>query len=204
MVNVRPVQLDDVEALYKISLATGFEGGDASHLYTDARLIGHVYAAPYALLEPRLALVIEDAYGVAGFAVGAIDTTRWEDRLEKEWWPQLRPRYVDPPEASKASWSSDERRASMIHHPTRTPAEVTGKYPAHIHLNLFPRLQGRGFGSKLLEDWQRIAGECGAKGIHVGVNHANQRAIRFWAKVGFTSVTPVRPATGRTLWMGRD
>ncbi len=33
---------------------------DTSHLYADPRLMGHIYAAPYALLEPALALVVED------------------------------------------------------------------------------------------------------------------------------------------------
>ncbi len=36
------------DACYSISLATGFAGGDASHLYRDPRLMGHIYIAPYA------------------------------------------------------------------------------------------------------------------------------------------------------------
>ena len=57
---IRPFARGDLDALYAISLATGLAGGDASAIYDDPRLIGHIYAAPYALLEPRLALVAED------------------------------------------------------------------------------------------------------------------------------------------------
>lgn len=92
MPTIRQVRPDDLDALYRISLATGLAGGDASHLYADPRLMGHIYAAPYALLEPQLALVVEDSEGVAGFAVGATDTTAWEQRLERDWWPALRVR----------------------------------------------------------------------------------------------------------------
>ena len=49
-------------------LATGHEGGDASHLYEDAKLMGQIYSAPYALLEPTLVLVVADGDEVAGFA----------------------------------------------------------------------------------------------------------------------------------------
>jgi hypothetical protein len=60
VLQIRPFRPGDLAALYAISLATGHEGGDASHLYEDGSLIGHIYSAPYAILEPRLALIIED------------------------------------------------------------------------------------------------------------------------------------------------
>jgi len=41
----------------------GTRGGDASHLYKDAELMGHIYSAPYALLEPGLVLVAVDGDG---------------------------------------------------------------------------------------------------------------------------------------------
>jgi hypothetical protein len=41
--------------------------GDALHLYEDAKLMGHVYSAPCALLEPTLVLVVVDGDEVAGF-----------------------------------------------------------------------------------------------------------------------------------------
>ena len=70
MLDIRPFKPADLDALYAISLATGHEGGDATHLYEDGKLIGHIYAAPYALLEPDFALVVEDDHGIAGFALG--------------------------------------------------------------------------------------------------------------------------------------
>ncbi len=94
MLNIRQFRSDDLDALYGISLATGLAGGDASHLYADPKLMGHIYAAQYALLEPQLALVVEGGDGLAGFAVGATDTTAWERRLEQSWWPSLRERYA--------------------------------------------------------------------------------------------------------------
>src|SRR5216110_2156808 len=104
MLNIRPFHADDLDALYGISLATGLAGGDASHLYADGRLMGHIYAAPYALLEPQLALVVEDSDGVAGYVVGATDTTAWEQKLEQAWWPPLRQRYALPAEVDASRW----------------------------------------------------------------------------------------------------
>lgn len=202
MVRIRPVRLEDVDALYAISLATSFAGGDASHLYDDPKLTGHIYSAPYAVLEPHLGLVLEDAEGVAGFAVGTTDTRAWEDRLEREWWPYLRSRYSDPSLAVQDSWSADERRAFMIHHPSRTPDEVVCRYPAHLHMNLLPRVQGKGLGPEMFDRWRSIAVKHGSNGVHVGVNQANRRAVGFWEKIGFTQLYIKDALTGRIIWMG--
>ena len=203
MLNIRQFRSDDLEALYRISLATGLAGGDASHLYADPRLMGHIYAAPYALLEPSLALVVEDGEGVAGFAVGATDTTAWEQRLEQVWWPSLRERYVLPAEADASRWTHDQRRAFMIHRPTPTPPAVARSYPAHLHMNLLPRLHGRGVGTKLFDCWTSIANDRGAKAIHVAINRANIGAVEFWRKMGFADLALDGLPEGRTVWKGR-
>jgi len=196
---IRPFRVTDLEALYAISLATGHEGGDAAPLYADPKLIGQVYAAPYALLEPGLAFVVEDDAGVAGFAVGTTDTATWETRLEREWWPTLRQRYAMPNEANSSTWTADERRAFMIHRPSRTPA-IPQRYPAHLHMNLLPRLQGRGIGTKLLAHWTEAARPMA---IHVAINRANKGGLAFWSKRGFTDLAFDGLSSGRTVWKGR-
>jgi GNAT superfamily N-acetyltransferase len=203
MLTLRPFRTDDLDDLYRISLATGAAGRDASHLYADPRLMGHIYVAPYAKLEPQLALVVEDQGGVAGFAVGAVDTAAWEGRLESEWWPVLRAQYAMPSKADASAWTPDQRRIAMIHRPVRTPSAVTREFPAHLHLNLLPRLHGRGVGTELFKQWRAAAGRAGAEAMHVAVNRANVGAIRFWVRMGFIDVTHDGLAEGRTVWMGR-
>lgn len=204
MLDVRPFIPADLDALYAISLATGHEGGDAAHLYEDGRLIGHIYSAPYALLEPRLSVVVEDRDGIAGFAVGTPDTARWHDRLETEWWPKLRRQYVDPSAIPSIQWSADQRRAFAIHHPERHPPEVVERYPAHVHLNLSARIQGRGAGTLLFAAWLARASHEGVTAMHVGVNRANARALRFWSKQGFGRLQLPNAVSSRAIWMGRS
>jgi ribosomal protein S18 acetylase RimI-like enzyme len=201
---IRPFRSADLDALYAISLATGHEGGDASHLYSDHKLIGHIYSAPYALLEPRLALVVEDDEGVAGFAVGTPDTGKWQERLETEWWPKLRQQCVDPAARPATEWSADQRRADTIYRPRRTPQQIVELYPAHLHLNLLERTQGRGAGTLLFSEWMARASREGVGATHVGVNSANVRAVRFWSRRGFDRLKLEDGGSDRTIWMGRS
>jgi GNAT superfamily N-acetyltransferase len=204
MVELRPFKRQDLDSLYAISLATGLAGGDASALYQDGRMIGHIYSAPYALLSPTTSFVAQDSEGVAGYIVGALDTPAFEERLEREWWPGLRAIYRDPGGDPPSAWSADQRRSFMIHHPRRTPAAISELFPSHLHMNLLPRMQGRGVGRSLLELWLGTARAMGATSVHVVPNSQNQRAIRFWETCGFDRLAahPATPADSR-IWLGR-
>ncbi|MDP1626698.1 MULTISPECIES: GNAT family N-acetyltransferase [Alphaproteobacteria] len=198
--DIRPFQPSDLDALYAIALATGDAGQDASALYEDPQLVGHIYAAPYALLEPQCAFVVEDEQGVGGYIVGTADTRRFEARLEAEWWPKLRERYPAPESKTPTAWTADEQRAWLIHNPFVTPERIVASYPAHLHINLLPRLQGRELGRRAIRRFLGAVGEAGARGIHLGCSMANTRALRFYDAYGFTEIE--RSEKFGTVWMG--
>jgi ribosomal protein S18 acetylase RimI-like enzyme len=189
---IRDVRPGDLDALYRIALATGDSGVDASHLYRDPKLVGHLYAAPYALLAPELALVVEDADGVGGYILGALDTLVFEARLEREWWPALRRDYADPT-GDPARWNLDQVRAYQIHHPRPPPARITDPYPSHLHINLLPRLQGRGLGKTMIDAWLARIAAAGSRGMHLGVSPANHRGLRFYRAYGLEEFRFPRP-----------
>jgi ribosomal protein S18 acetylase RimI-like enzyme len=193
MTRIRPYRPDDLDGLYAISLATGDNGRDASAAYADPRMVGHIYSAPYATLAPELALVVEDDEGVGGYIVGALDTHAFEQQLERDWWPALRARYADPSGTPPQTWSADQKRAFQIHHPGRTPRRVSEPWPAHLHINLYPRLQGQGWGKALIDRWLATAAEAGARGVHLGVGAANAGGIGFYRAYGFTEFERLPP-----------
>lgn len=203
MINLRSVQPDDINQLYIISLVTGDAGKDATALHRDGRMIGHIYSVPYTVLSPQTVFIAEDDEGVCGYIAGVFDTVAFEERLEREWWPELRERYPDP-SGDPSTWNADQRRSYAIHHPKRVPAFLTDRFPAHIHMNLLPRTQGQGIGSALLDKWLSNARDKGVKGVHLGASAGNHSGIRFWASRGFTQVElPPELASPSTVWFGQ-
>lgn len=199
MVEIRALRPNDLDDLYRICLATAAEGAAA---YRDRKLVGHVYAAPYAVLSPGSVFVVEDAQGVGGYIVGAPDTRDFEARLEAEWWPGLRELYSDPSDATRAEWSPDQLMIYRIHHPAHTPEKIVERYPSHLHINLLPRLRGRGFGRRLMEQWLRTVREMGSCGAHLAVGAANLRAIGFYRACGFRELHPPSPVSSAAIWFG--
>jgi ribosomal protein S18 acetylase RimI-like enzyme len=203
MAEIRQARIDDLDAVYRIALLTGDSGMDASALHRDGKLIGHVYAAPYVALSADTSLVVEDAEGVAGYLVGTYDTLAFAERLEREWWPKLRQAYPDP-QGETSDWSADERYMSLFHHPNPPPHKVAGIFPAHIHMNLLPRLRGQGMGSKLLARWMADAKGNGVTGIHLGASPENAGGIAFWTSRGFRPLTqPLVDENDETAWFGQ-
>ncbi len=204
MIAFRAAEEDDLDRFYAISLATSHIGADASRFFDDPKMIGQIYSAPYLKLAPDLCFVAVDDLGVAGFIVGALDTLSFERLLEDEWWPALRTAYDAPNEDVSASWSADQIRSFMIHHPERTPVDLARAYPAHLHMNLLPRIQGQGIGPKLLTLWLDNARARGATAVHLGANAQNPGAIRFWKKHGFKTLDGrIDLPPSRTTWLGR-
>jgi ribosomal protein S18 acetylase RimI-like enzyme len=184
---VRPYRPEDLDALYRVCLETGDAGRDATALHEDPTLLGHVYAAPYALFEPELAFVLEDGEGVGGYVLGARDTIAFDARLEQEWWPALRSRY--PLRSAGAGESPDGHLVRMIHggHP-RDP-EVVAAYPSHLHIDVVARMQGQGHGARLMATLLDALRAAGSPGVHLGVSTRNQRAIGFYRHLGFDELT---------------
>jgi ribosomal protein S18 acetylase RimI-like enzyme len=202
MIEIRPVRADDLDAFYRIALATGDGGADAAALYRDLKLLGHIYAAPYAVLCPETVFVAEDDDGIGGYIVGAADTRTFEARLEAEWWPRLRAVYPNPAATARNGWSQDQLRCHTIHHPRLTPATVGVGYPSHLHINLLPRLRGRGVGRRLMGRWIDAVCAMGSHGAHLAVGVTNTRAIRFYEGCGFRALDDVPHASKGALWMG--
>ena len=204
MARIRPYRAEDLDDLYRVCLETGDGGKDATELFVDPRLLGHIYAAPYGVLSPHTAFVIEDEGGVGGYVLGPPDSRAFEDACEKAWWPALRSAYSDPGDAPQSGWSREALMRFLIHHPQRTPSRIAGPYPAHLHIDLLPRLQGRGWGRRLLDRWLETVQGLGARGAHLGVSEANIRAIAFYRAYGLVEPKLERPPPPGVLWFARS
>lgn len=147
---------------------------------------GDIYVAPYVTFEPSLAFVAEDEAGVGGYVLGTLNTTSFEERLETDWWPAVRARYPEPPDDVAATLSALERAAIHdIHDPWTTAEDLARRFPAHLHIDIVPRLQGRGIGTQLIATFVAGLRERGSPGVHLVVGRSNQRAIGFYRHIGF-------------------
>lgn len=181
---IRPAQIADIAALYNIVLQVADNGRDATLLHRLLDIQGEVYVGPYLMFEPGLAFVLEDAEGPAGFALGALDSRIFEEKLEREWWPLLRQRYAEIKDMLEHLLPYDQRMLALIQNPPIVPSEILTKYPSHLHIDIHPRQQGRGHGRRLIDTLLCALTENGSPGVHLFVGIDNVPAIDFYRHIG--------------------
>lgn len=88
--------------------------------------------------------------------------------------------------------TADSRAFALLHDTGPLVPEVD-EYPAHLHINLLPRLQGRGLGRELIGVLVAELERRGIRGLHLGVDPANTGAIAFYERLGFAALPSSEP-----------
>ena len=196
MPEIRPYRPGDLAALYDICVRTADGGEDARGRYSNDELVGDIFAAPYAHFDPGLVFVIDDGGKAVGYVVGTADTATFVKRYAAEWIPLVGDKY---PPAAAPPRTPEENMLAAHYHPERmlVPGLDLDAYPAHLHIDLLPPYQGRGYGRQLID---RFASAVGSPGVHLAMATTNVRARGFYDRLGFTEL-PV-PNPGRQTYLG--
>ncbi len=184
-VMIRTAIQSDIPYLYQICLETGDSGKDASPLFSDPWLIGQYYAAPYLFYSIDCCFIAEENGIPKGYIIGTDNTPLFNIWFDTVWLPPLRQRYPDS-KRNPESYSINEKRLIEKLHQKSESSPFFKEYPAHLHIDLLPDLQGKGCGRLLMD---AFLGEMKARrcpGVHLGVSNTNPGAIGFYNKLFFT------------------
>lgn len=180
----------------EICLKTADAGADATGIIDDDDLWAQIWVLPYVVRHPELAFVVEtDAGRVAGYIVGTPDTDVFEAWFEHEWWPQFAERWPRPDEERS-------RQDGIVNYAyARSPGHepYAKEYPAHLHIDLLPELQGQGWGRRLIDTLVDALRTKGITGLHLVAADTNAGAVAFYPRVGFTRI----PSTDGAAAFGR-
>ncbi|MFB7830894.1 GNAT family N-acetyltransferase [Streptomyces sp. NPDC056056] len=196
---IRRYRPTDRVALADICVRTAHEGGDSSALYPDPELMPVIFAYPYVELEPDFAFVLDDGSGRAvGYVLGAPDTADFAARFHQEWLPRVAERFPAPdgePDTPAASM------AVLLHTPERMVRGELAGHPAHLHIDLLPSWQGRGYGRALMDTLLGALHAHGVPAVHLCMVRANTAARAFYDRLGFEPLDV--PDPGPVWYLGR-
>jgi len=186
MPHIRPFRAGDEPALAEICLRTADAGADATGLFEDDALWAEVFVLPYAARHPDFAFVVEADDGrVVGYIVGAPDTDAFEEWFHDVWWPEHGvPRYPLP--AVERTRQDGIVRYAYGRRGGSSP--YAAQFPAHLHIDLLPEMQGGGWGRRLIETLSDALREAGVPALHLVATAENTGAIAFYPRVGFTAL----------------
>lgn len=183
-------------------LKTGDHGSDGEPFYReDPDALGRIFVGPYLAFEPMHSFVLQDEEGICGYALGAFDSRAFYARYDAEWRPGLCARYPAPT-GDPATWTRIEQAYSWYHSPDYFCPEPYEAYPSHLHIDLLPRAQGRGYGRRMLERVMDTLRARGSRGAHLGLSVRNTQAFGFYRRVGFRELVRDGSAMDGSVYMG--
>ena len=180
---IRAYRPTDYDAVSAICTQTAEAGGDATGLYVSDELMPDIFVRPYVTFEPDLAFVVDDGE-VGGYIVGTADTRAFVRRYASDWLPAFAERY----EHTQPVVSKDDLIRHCGHWPERMLIAEIDDYPAHLHIDLLPRVQGQGLGRELIDTLASSLKDRGVPGVHLSMDAANTSARAFYDRLGFTEL----------------
>jgi ribosomal protein S18 acetylase RimI-like enzyme len=199
---IRDYTAGDESGAYYVCMKTGNFGGDGEPFYRDdPDALGRIYVGPYLKFAPEYSLILEDHLGVAGYALGTLESREFFDRYEREWRPDLCRDFPDP-SGDESEWSRVESVYHLYHHPDYTCPEPYALYPSHLHIDLLPRAQGHGYGRAMMEQLMDRLRQSGSPGVHLGMSAVNDRAYGFYRNMGFHELMREGEGTAGSIYMG--
>jgi GNAT superfamily N-acetyltransferase len=137
---------------------------------------------------------------VLGYVLGVADTADFIEWYRREWAPGFRARHPSPgPPTGREPGYTEAQLVADGGDPERMRIPELAQYPAHLHIDLLPELQGRGLGRRLIDTLRAALAERGVERVHLGMDAANTGARAFYDRLGFhelPSSTPDAPRLG--------
>jgi len=172
----------DLPELLKVCLKTANSGSDATHLHNLHDLVGEIYVAPYVLYEPKFAFTLKAKEKAVGYVLGALDTARFESRLETEYWPKTRDKYA---KFTEGLTPHDMRLIEKLGKQGFSAPELIAKYPSHLHIDIIESHQRLGYGKLMMKHLLKELKNFGSIGVHLHMSSSNNRAKVFYEGLDF-------------------
>lgn len=199
---IRPARAGDEPGAYYVCLKTGDHGRDGEPFYQqDPDALGRIFVGPYLAFEPDLSLILEDDQGICGYALAALDSKTFYGRYEAEWRPGLC-RSFPAPQGDAGRWTRLQQVYHWYHHPDYYCPEPCELFPSHLHIDLLPRAQGRGYGRRMIEQLLRLLRQQGSPGVHLGMSGRNVPAYHFYRRLGFQELSRIGTGEEASIYLG--
>ena len=191
---IRRYRSEDESDVCDVCLRTAERGEDATGSYVSDDLMPDTFARPYLRFVPEFAYVLDDGQRVSGYILAAPDTARFIERYRAEWLPMLSRKYerVTPPPRTR-----DELIRHLALNPEYMLIPELDDYPAHLHIDILPSLQHRGWGRALVQTLVAALREQGVPGLYLGMDPQNVKARVFYDRLGFRELPSSRPDAPR-------
>jgi len=191
LLTVRPYVPSDKRCVYEICRKTCDDGSDGTDVFPDhPDLLGDRLIGSFLELSADYCFVIEDAQGVCGYVVAALDSKDSRKKMEEAWLPSMKEKY--PQTQKKELLSPAEEMVSGFHcEATQLPESLYLQYPSVVRIDALqdriskdPNAVRRALSSAIA-----TLKVNGSHGLHAQINVGDQNTFTSYTRLGFHEMT---------------
>ena len=183
---MRPYDASDRAALVALFGAAG-EGAPSSEVWGHEASLAEVYLTPYLDLEPASVFVVVVDGRPAGYLAGCVDESVFPS--EKERTEAVIKKYrlfrMSGPRRFFVRAAYDTALLKLRRQPMAGEL-ADPRWPSHLHIDLLPVARGTGAAGQLMTAWFDRLREVGSPGCYLQTSAENERAVRYFERMGFT------------------
>jgi ribosomal protein S18 acetylase RimI-like enzyme len=183
---LRPSTISDLPGLLSVCLQTADSGANATDLHNLPDLVGEIYAAPYVLHDLDFAFVLASSDEVVGYVLGALDTNEFEEKLASDYWPVVREKYKS---LAIVPTVADLGLLETLKEIGASSPSIVNDFPSHLHIDIIEKYQGFGYGRLMISHLLNQLKLAGSTGVHLHLSSSNSRALAFYEKFNFSTLT---------------
>ncbi|CAG7731648.1 unnamed protein product [Allacma fusca] len=187
---IRPFRPDDMDAVYKIVLATYKDGINAAEEFIHCpKLPGDLKVGGYLSLNADLSFVVEDDNElVVGIAVAVLNGKEFRRKLNASWIPMLKDKHP----ISLLENSVDVNRVNSILHSgmTEVPDQILSNHQAELRFAIMSPLVDPSVPKRLMTCILAALRANGVFGCYVEVPSVDKHTTEFCKKLGFVDLCP--------------
>ncbi len=185
MVRIRKCRKTDQEGIMHVCYKCGYMGDDAAGHFWDKKLFGLLFCLYYPRYETEHCWVAEDQGKIIGYILGTPNTKRQERVFlaKVRWRILLRVLFI-----TSLRYHRDLKvifRLFRLPRSSLFSEQFHQEYPAHLHIDILEAYQRKGIGTRLITRFEAHIRKLKVKGIHLGTNEGNIKAIPFYKKQGY-------------------
>ena len=186
---IRPYEPRDRDAVRTICCDTADSGEPVENFFPDREVFGDVLTAYYTDYEPESSWVGEMGGEVVGYVTGCLDTRKFIRAMSFRILPRvvlkaIRLHTLRNPRAKRFFLSN---LGLWLRYTSKNTVDYRD-YPSHLHVNLKPGARAQGLGAELVARFLEQAKSRGSYGIHANVREDNDRARKFFERLGFVAL----------------
>ena len=168
MCTVRNYECKDYNNIKSICLGQSFTDGSNKDF---EEAIFCVFAQYFIEREQKSCFILADSQDKAvGYVLCTPDFKRWKEDIAKH-------------------YCKNNIAKAMNDSIIKLMGSCSEKYPAHMHIDIAEKYQGKGFGTKLMKTLINYLRDNKIKGLCLSVSKDNPNAHRFYLKNGFELIS---------------